>query len=393
MTLDAYRPDPSVHDDLVAPDHQVRASWGSLGDLLGAAVADGRIGRWQQDAERALVSAGAGHLVAEPAGRDDGTVSFRYDPVPMVVGAAEWVSLREGLAQRTRLLDAVLGDLYGPRRLLADGTLPAAAVLGSRSYLRAGIGLPVTRWVVRSATDVVRDRDGRFLALVDHTDVPVGAGYSLAYRSVSARILGDALRGLHVESVDPWLADVRDAVAAVAPAARANPRTVVLAAAGSLRFVDHSILATQLGYHLAEDLDLAVSGHRLVLRSLGGLEPIDGVLRCTEEGASDPLEVPGSTGGVPGLLSLARRGMAGLANPVGSGLGGHLGLQPFLPQLCRTLLGEELRLANVETLWCGDPDHRAAVLGDLGDWVLHDNRGRRAARSPCGGGRARIGLR
>lgn len=372
MPFTPYRPDPGVHDDLLAPDRSLRSVWGDVGVVVAAAAQEGRLARWQQDAERALLSAGAGHLVAEPAGVEDGAAAFRYDPVPVIIGAQEWVGLRAGLVQRVRLLDAVLADLYGPRRLLADGTLPSAAVVGARSYLRTAIGLSPARWVVRSATDVVRDATGRFVALLDHTDVPVGVGYALAYRAVSARLLTDGLRSLGVDSPAAWLSELRSAAAAVAPATRENPRTVVLATAASPRFVDHSILATQLGYHLAEDADLAVSGRRLVLRSLGGLEEIDGVLRCTDELATDPLEVAGSVGGVPGLQALSRRHMIGMANPLGSGLAGHIGLQPFLGRLCERVLGEPLMLANVESLWCGDPDHQAAVLADLGSWVLHD---------------------
>ena len=38
---------------------------------------------------------------------------------------------------------------------------------------------------------------------------------------------------------------------------------------------------------------------------------------------------------------------------------------PFLPSLCRALLGEELRLGSVETWWCGQPEILAHVLDHL----------------------------
>ena len=45
---------------------------------------------------------------------------WRFDPIPLPP-QAEFDALEAGLAQRARLLDAVLADLYGPQRLLADG--------------------------------------------------------------------------------------------------------------------------------------------------------------------------------------------------------------------------------------------------------------------------------
>jgi uncharacterized circularly permuted ATP-grasp superfamily protein/uncharacterized alpha-E superfamily protein len=366
MPLTPYRPDPSVHDALLAPDREVRSPWGSFGEHLARAGADGRLSRWQHHAERVLSSQGAGHAVSGGTER-----AFRFDPVPLVLGHREWVDLELGISQRTRLLERVLADLYGPRRLVGS-VIPPAIVVGSSRYIRGAVGTVVARWLTRTAVDLAQDASGRYVVLTDHTDVPVGAGYALAYRAVSARLLADGLRSMSVIGTTPWITDVRDAIASVVGPGRGNRRTVVLASGDSPRLVDHSLLATELGYHVAEDLDLAVSGGRVVLRSLGGLEPIDGLLRCTTDGASDPLEVPGSTGGVASLLTMSRRNLIAVANPIGSGLGSHLALHAYLPQLCQELLGEELLLPSVESLWCGHDDQRSEVLDDLSPWVLHD---------------------
>ncbi len=366
MPLTPYRPDPNVHDSLLAPDRVVREPWGSFGEELARAGADGRLTRWQQHAERVLASLGAGHAVG-----DNSKPSFRFDPVPLIIDHQEWLPLEAGLAQRTKLLELVLADLYGPRRLVGT-VLPPALVFGSPKFLRGAVGIDVSRWLTRTAFDLARDASGRFVVLLDHTDVPVGVGYSLAYRGVSARLMADGLKSMSVIGTTPWIRDVRDAMSALVKPGRGNRRTVVLTSAASPRFVDHALLATELGYHVAEDLDLAVSGGRVVLRSLGGLEPIDGLLRCTPDDASDPLEVSGTTGGVPSLLTMARRNLVAMANPIGSGLASHLALHTYLPQLCRQLLGEELLLPSVDSVWCGDEEKRRAVLDDLTAWVLHD---------------------
>ena len=86
-------------------------------------------------ADRLLVAEGAGHLADA-----DGGPAWSIDPVPVVVPTAEWEDLAEGLAQRARVLDALLADLYGERRLLTTGVVPAELVLASPLYQRACAG-------------------------------------------------------------------------------------------------------------------------------------------------------------------------------------------------------------------------------------------------------------
>jgi uncharacterized alpha-E superfamily protein len=75
---------------------------------------------------------------------------------------------------------------------------------------------------------------------------------------------------------------------------------------------------------------------------------------------------------VAGLLQVAGAGAVHLVNPPGSGLGGHLGLLPFLDPACRFLTGRPLDLAPVPTLWCGDPEHRAELLAAPERFVIYD---------------------
>ncbi|HEX3770737.1 MAG TPA: circularly permuted type 2 ATP-grasp protein, partial [Polyangiaceae bacterium] len=70
----------------------------------------------------------------------------------------------------------------------------------------------------------------------------------------------------------------------------------------------------------------------------------------------DPLELkPDSFLGVAGLVEAVRAGEVAVVNPLGSGAAQSGALLPFLPSICRRLLGEDLALASVPTVWCGDP--------------------------------------
>ena len=90
---------------------------------------------------------------------------------------------------------------------------------------------------------------------------------------------------------------------------------------------------------------------------------------------ADPLEL-GATArpaACPGWSRRPASAASGVANALGCGIAGHLGLQAYLPaRRASALLGERLRLASLPTLWCGDPDQRADVLADLDQLVLHD---------------------
>ena len=165
----SYVPTAGRFDELVDETGAVRPHWESMVHTWATLGAD-EIVRRQTVAERLLVAEGAGHVFHDD--REVG-VSWGLDPVPYVIGAKEWRDIERGLSQRTRVLDAVLDDLYGERRLLLDGVIPTAAVMGSRAYQLAAVGVKTPRpRLVLYAADLVRDSSGRWLLLRDHTDAP-----------------------------------------------------------------------------------------------------------------------------------------------------------------------------------------------------------------------------
>ena len=59
--------------------------------------------------------------------------------MPLPIAAAEFAELEVGLAQRARLLEALLEDIYGPQTLLAEGALPPALVFANPGFLRPAV--------------------------------------------------------------------------------------------------------------------------------------------------------------------------------------------------------------------------------------------------------------
>ena len=367
----SYVPTAGRYDELVDVDFSVRPHWESMLRTWSTLGAD-EIARRQMVAERLLVAEGAGHVFHDER---QASVPWGLDPVPYVIDAKQWRSIERGLSQRARVLDAVLADLYGPRRLLLDNVIPTAAVMGSRAYQLAAVGVGVRGpRLLLYAADVVRDSAGRWLVLRDHTDAPTGCGYALMNRTVLSRLYPEPFRHLGVSALSGWFSDLRTALSAVAPENVVGPRAILLGPDPQRPgFVEASYLAAHLGYHLASSGDLITRGGRVWLRTLGGLEQIDVVFRRLVDTGSDPLELgPAGTGGVTGLLQAVREGNVGVANALGSGVADRLWLQPFLADAAQHLLGETLELASIDTWWCGDSDRLAAVRANPEMFVFHD---------------------
>ena len=53
---------------------------------------------------------------------------FLVDPVPRIFEAEEWGLLERGLAQRVRALQEFTADVYGDRRIVAAGVVPARVI-------------------------------------------------------------------------------------------------------------------------------------------------------------------------------------------------------------------------------------------------------------------------
>jgi uncharacterized circularly permuted ATP-grasp superfamily protein/uncharacterized alpha-E superfamily protein len=360
---------PDRWDELTQPDGAPRAAWKGMAEgLVGAESGD--LLRRQSAGERLLESAGARHLF-HPVGERP----WRYDPVPQIFAASEWEALTAGVRQRADVLDAILVDLYGPQRLVERGVIPAELVWScSRFQPPCAGGSSTGAMLALHGVDLIRDDRGRWHVLRDHADVADGLGKALLLRSVTNSLFPEARARFGIQPVTPFIAALGGSLAALAPAGTESPRTVVLTGGvGDPDFVEHSYLATTLGYHLVTGGDLDVQGSTLWLRSLQALERVHVVLRATRDAGSDPLELrPAGPYGVAGLTQVARAGQVGLANGLGSGFASETALAAYLGDACLELFGAPLLIPSVETLWCGDPEHLAEFLAAPDRFVVFE---------------------
>jgi hypothetical protein len=117
--------------------------------------------------------------------------------------------------------------------------------------------------------------------------------------------------------------------------------------------------------------DLMVKDNYVWLKTLGGLEKVDVIVRRVDDAYCDPLELKeDSQLGVPGLLQAVRSGNVSIANPLGSSVVENPGLMPFLPVIAKYFLSEELKLANIASWWCGQEKELQYVLEHLSELVI-----------------------
>lgn len=337
-------PAPAVWDEMVDGQGRVRPAWRGVAALL-ASLPEGGLATRALRLERALAEDGVAALL--PSERASGRVEppWRCDPVPLVLGAAEFARLAEGLVQRARLLAHVLEDLYGPQRLLAEGLIAPAPVFADLAFLRPcrAPPLPGPRLAVL-ACDLVRGADGAWRVVADRPGVPAGAGLARENRRLLASLAPEAFRFTRVRELRPFFEAWADTLQRTA--AEANPRIALLTAGTAHKaWFEHVLLARDLGCVLVEGADLTARDGRVFLKTLKGLMPIDVILRGIEGRLVDPLELaPDSLLGVAGLLDAARTGGVRIVNDPGSDVAASPAIAAALPRLAERLFGEPLAL-------------------------------------------------
>ncbi len=359
------------YDEAVTAEGQVRRHWQAVVDALTAVGHPDLARRWQEG-RRLMRDIGITYnIYGDPksAGRP-----WPLDPIPLLLAPAEWSAIEAGIIQRAKLLNTMVADLYGPQQLLRSGLLPAELVFANPAFLRpcCGIEPPGGVWLHVYAADIARSPDGQWWVLADRTQAPSGAGYALENRLITTRVLPDVFGSAHVHRLAAYFQSYKDALLRLMPRHRENPRVVLLTPGPyNETYFEHAYLARYLGYTLVEGGDLTVRDNRVFLKTLGGLLPVDVILRRQDDSFCDPLELRGdSMLGVPGLTEAVRSGNVAIANALGSGLAESPASAAFLPALCRQLLSEDLELPTVATWWCGQDEPFSYVTENLDRLVI-----------------------
>ncbi|MSU61670.1 MAG: hypothetical protein EXS31_04600 [Pedosphaera sp.] len=366
-----YQQTRGAFDEFLGDEGAPRAHYSGLTqslDELGSAELERR----QETCQRLVHEQGITYNVYDdPRGLER---PWQLDPVPLLISSDEWKSLETALIQRATLINLVLADCYGPQELIRSGWLPPALVFAQPDFLRPCHGTKPRgdTFLHFYAADLARSPDGQWWVMSDRTQIPTGAGYALANRLVTSRILPEAFRDGHVRRLSGFFREVQKTLMGLAQRRTDNPRIVLLTPGPyNETYFEQTYLARYLGYMLVEGQDLTVRDDKVFLKTLSGLEQVDVILRRVDDDWCDPLELRNdSMLGVPGLVEALRSGNVTVANAPGSGLLQSAAFLSFLPGLCRHVLDEELKLPSVATWWCGQESARSYVLENLDELFI-----------------------
>lgn len=359
------------YDELRDADGELRAHWAPLIQRLsreGVHVAAQGL-----DLARKLIAENGVtyNVYADPKGADR---PWALDPLPLVLTSEEWQDIDRGVRQRAQLLNALLADLYGPQRMMAEGIIPPELAFGHPNFLLPCCGIkPMSdNWLSIYAVDLARAPDGRWWVLSDRTQAPSGAGYALENRQIVSRVFPDLIREQGVRNVSAFFATLREQLLSTAVSGDESTLAVVLTpGAFNETYFEHAYLARQLGMLLVEGHDLTVRNDTVYLKTLGGLRRVHAILRRLDDDYCDPVELRSDSAlGVPGLLQAVRAKRVMLANPLGSGVLQSAAWMGFLPGVAEWLLGESLQLPSVATWWCGERPALDYVFKHIDDLVI-----------------------
>ena len=348
--LSSYRPMAGRFDEIHS------SAWKSVFSELNPLGSAGIQTAWKRGQDLLHENGIAYNLLSSESSSDR---RWALDPIPLALDEAEWESLSTAAIQRARLWDGILRDCYGPRKLLQNGTIPPALLFSQPNYQHSLRNLPDPKSPLLSlyAVDLARSPDGSWTVVADRTETPNGAGFALENRIILNNVFPGATKRLHLLRLASYFQKLRESLFERAPAAIESPHVVMLSpGTGDPTYFEDAYLSRYLGINLAIGEELTVRNDRLYLKTVSGLRPVHVLIRRVAENEADPLESPSQGNhGIPGLFQAMRSGSVVVINPPGTGIAEAPAFLPYLPQISRDLLGEELLIPSINTRWTGQP--------------------------------------
>jgi uncharacterized circularly permuted ATP-grasp superfamily protein/uncharacterized alpha-E superfamily protein len=306
------------------------------------------------------------NLPYNPASEADPTP--RLDPLPYVLTQADQNLFHAAVSQFGSLLSKLYFDLWGPQNLVEEGLVPSGLLWGQARldpaffHAQPSVLSPLS-WI---RLDVSPGAGGTWGLLSLGTQIPRGLGYVLENRIVHSRFFGTLVPQENVERLAPFFQGLKDLWFHESRTHQDEPSIMVWTSGPKdPDYFEPVYLSRYFGYPLVESRDLTVRSGKVFLKTLGGLQPVDVLIRMTSDRTLDPLAGnPPGYGGVAGLLQAVRDQTVVVTNAPGSGLLEEPWLLGLLPKLCKRLLGEELILGPVGPAWPVVP----AVFWTEGAW-------------------------
>jgi uncharacterized circularly permuted ATP-grasp superfamily protein len=361
----------AVFDEMGWPD-QIRPPYALVNAWLKSVPAE-QLALKRREAEVLFRRIGITFAVYTEGGDPERLIPF--DLIPRVMAQAEWQSLRKGLEQRVRALNAFIHDVYHDREILKAARIPERLVLNNPQFRpeMAGLDLPHNVYSHIAGIDMVRTGPDEYYVLEDNCRTPSGVSYMVENREAMMRLFPDLFRRAGVAPVAHYGDELLETLRSVAPPNCQGEPNVVLLTPGihNSAYYEHAFLADEMGIELVEGADLLVKNEICYMRSTSGLTRVDVIYRRIDDDYIDPLVFRSdSMLSAPGLHFATRAGNLTLANAIGAGIADDKAVYIHVPEMVRFYLGEEPLLQNVPTHDCSKPDDLAYTLANIDQLVV-----------------------
>ena len=299
---------------------------------------------------------------------------WNLDPIPLVLTSSEWDEISKGLKQRAKLLNLIFKDLYTEQKLIKEGIIPAEIIFGHKGFIPEVFNFEnIDYYSMRFyATDISRGPDGKFWVINDRTQSPSGLGYAVENRLTMNSICDDLYPNVKILKMANFIEGFKNMLKSLSPSNQDNP-LIALLTPGPLNetYFEHSYISSFLDLNLVQGEDLLVKNNQLWLKSLNGLRKVDTLIRRVDSQYCDPLELRNDSQlGVAGLVNVVRKDNLSMINPIGVGILENIGLNPFMKNIAKFLLDEELILPQIATWWCGQEKELDFVLKNIRNLII-----------------------
>ena len=299
---------------------------------------------------------------------------WNLDPIPLVLTSAEWSEISKGLKQRAKLLNLIFKDLYTDQRLIKEGIVPAEIIFAHKSFLPEVFNFENQNYYSLRfyAADISRGPDGKFLVINDRTQSPSGLGYAIENRLTMNSISNDLYPNIEILKIAKFIEGFKSMLKSLSSSNQENP-LIALLTPGPLNetYFEHSYLSSFLDLTLVQGEDLLVKNNFLWLKSLNGLRRVDTLIRRVDSQYCDPLELRNDSQlGVAGLVNVVRKDNLSIINPIGVGILENIGLNPFMKNIAKYFLNEDLILPQIATWRSGQKKELDFVLQNIKNLII-----------------------
>lgn len=300
--------------------------------------------------------------------------TFPFDLIPRIVSAEEWETIDAGLKQRIHALNIFVNDLYHRQQILKDGIIPREVIESSGGLRQQCVGIhpPKNIWIHITGTDLIRHKDGQIYVLEDNLRCPSGVSYVLENRHLMKNLFPQVFADHRIRPIDSYPFRLREVLENLAPDSITEPLCVVLTPGPyNSAYFEHSILAQQMGVQLVEGRDLVVADGFVWMRTTRGFDRVDVIYRRLDDDFLDPQSFrKDSMLGVPGLMSVYKKGNVALANAPGTGVADDKAIYAYVPKIIKYYFDQDPILPNVPTHLCSEEKELNYVLENLKDLVV-----------------------